>query len=225
LGLDAAALQTKFETLTLSEIAVEQGKTRAELKEKLVGWLEAAEAAAPPRQEADAAIDADKEADAGKQHSKPDAATLADQLLDSHGFGFGKHGDRGGFDGSLNVFATALGLTGDELKAELTSGKTLTALAAEKGVAVQTLIDLKLKDKQAKLAEQLAAGTITQEQYDARLTEATEHATKQINSEHPAPGEGRGGHGGKGPRGERPDGAAPTKKSSDDASATDSSNT
>ncbi|WP_206669712.1 hypothetical protein [Paenibacillus luteus] len=325
LGVDEAALQTKLETLTLSEIAVEQGKTRAELKEKLVEWLEAA---APAKTEAGTTTDADQQTDAGKQLTKPDAATIAEKLLDSKGFGFGKQGGgggkggfgqnltaaaavlgltadelkaeqesgktlaavatekgievqtvidalvseqktkldaelaagsltqdqydskfekavehatqhvngllpqrgeggRGGFGGgNLDVFATALGLTEDELKAELESGKTLAAIAAEKGIAVQTLIDLNIKDKQAKLAEQLAAGTITQEQYDTKLEEATERATKQVNGELPARGEngGKGGHGGKGPRGERPDGAAPQATTGTDAAETDSSN-
>ncbi len=326
LGLDEAALQTKLETLTLSEIAVEQGKTRAELKEKLVEWLEAAEAEAPAKTEAGTTADADQQTDAGKQLAKPDAAAIADKLLDSKGFGFGKQGGgggkggfgqnltaaaaalgltadelkaeqaagktlatvatekgievqtvidalvsdqktkldaelaagsltqdqydskfekavehatqhvngllpqrgeggRGGFGGGLDVFATALGLTEDELKAELESGKTLAAIAAEKGIAVQTLIDVILKDKQAKLAEQLAAGTITQEQYDTKLTEATERATKQVNGELPARGEngGKGGHGGKGPRGERPDESAPQATTGTDAAAADSS--
>ncbi len=94
LGLEEAALQTKLETLTLAEVAVEQGKTRAELKEKLVEWLEAAAAAAPAATEDDAAANADKQTGTGKLLTKPDAAAMAEKLLDSKGFGFGKHGWR-----------------------------------------------------------------------------------------------------------------------------------
>ncbi|MDQ8734168.1 SHOCT domain-containing protein [Paenibacillus sp. LHD-38] len=188
LGLEESALQTKLKTLTLSEIAVEQGKTRAELKTKLVEWLEAAEAAATTDTEAAAASDADKAA-------KPDAATTAEKLLDSKGFGFGKHGGGGkggGFGKDLTAVAAALGVTEEALKAELEAGKTIAAVAAEKGVAVQTLIDLQVKDQKTKLAEQLAAGTITQEQYDTRFAEAVERATQHVNGVLPQRGKGQG---------------------------------
>lgn len=182
LGLEEAALQTKLETLTLAEVAVEQGKTRSDLKAKLVEWLEAAAA--------------DKQTDTGKQLAMPDAATMAEKLLDSQGFGFGKHGggDRG-FGGNLDAVATALGLTVDELRAELAAGKTIAAIATGKGVAVQTVIDAMVNDRKTKLAEELAAGTITQEQYDAKLADATEHANQHVNGVLPLRGPGGGGLG------------------------------
>ncbi|MGM0883512.1 MAG: SHOCT domain-containing protein [Bacillota bacterium] len=175
LGLDEAALQTKLETLTLAEIAVEQGKTREELKAKLVEWLEAAQA------EAGANADVD-------------AAAKAEKLLDSRGFGFGKHGGRGGhgWGGNIDAIAEVLGLTADELKAEIEEGKTIAAIATEKGVVVQTIIDAQVSDIKEKLNEQLAAGDITQEQYDARLAVAVEHATKHVNGELPMRGAGGG---------------------------------
>ena len=196
LGLEEEALQTKLESLTLAEVAAEQGKTRAELKEKLVEWLEAAAAAATT--EDDAAADTDKQPDTGKQLTKPDAATTAEKLLDSKGFGFGKHGGGGdrGFGGNLDAVATALGLTADELKTELEAGKTIAAIATEKSVDVQTVIDVLVSDLKTKLAEELAAGTITQEQYDTRFAEAARHATQHVNGELPLRGEGGKGGGG-----------------------------
>jgi LysM repeat protein len=302
LGLEEEALQTKLKTLTLAEVAAEQGKTREDLKAKLVEWLEAAEAAA-------LAENTDKQSDSGTELKKPDSSTTAEKLLDSKGLGMGKHdgggnrgfgknldaaaaalgltaealrteqeagktlaaiaaekgvnvqvvidalvsdrktklteelaageitqeqydtkfaeavdrstqlvngllpqrgegGKGGGFGRNLDEIAEALSLTADELKVELDAGKTIAAIAAEKGVAVQTLIDLQIKDRKTKLAEELAAGTITQEQYDTKLAEAVEHATKHVNGELQVPGEG-----GKGPRGERPDGAASKEQS------------
>jgi uncharacterized membrane protein len=184
LGLDEAALQTKLETLTLAEIAVEQGKTREELKAKLVEWLEAAQA------------EAGTDANADKQL---DAAAAADKILDSQGFGFGKHGGRGGEGWGLNseAIAGALGLTAEELKSAINEGKTIAAIATEKGVAVQTVIDAWVSTTKEKLNEQLTAGEITQEQFDAKLAAAVEHATKHVNGELPMRG-GKGFGGGRG---------------------------
>lgn len=187
LGLDEAALQTKLKTLTLAEIAVEQGKTREEMKAKLVEWLEAAQAAA------EANADADEQTDSAAK-VKPDAAATADKLLDSKGFGFGKHGGRGGhgWGGNIDAIAETLGLTADELKAEIEEGKTIAAIATEKGVAVQTVIDAQVSEIKQKLNEQLTAGEITQEQLDTRLAEAVDRVTKQVNGELPVRGEGGG---------------------------------
>jgi hypothetical protein len=215
LGLDETALQTKLQTLTLAEVAAESGKTRTELKAKLVEWLEAAEAANP---KPDADAEADKLAETGKQKVKPDAAALAEKLLDSKGLGFGKQG--GGFEKNIDGIAAALGITADVLKTELESGKTIAAIAAEKGVAIGVIIDLQVKDKKAKLAEELAAGTITQEQYDTKLAAAVQHATEHVNGEMKARGgHGKGGPGGKGPRGARPSSDAAKSESTTDASA------
>ncbi|WP_028608369.1 hypothetical protein [Paenibacillus harenae] len=218
LGLEEEALRTKLETLTLAEAAVEQGKTREELKAKLVEWLEAAEAA----RQAD--TEADEQQDDTKALNKPDAATLADKLLDSKGFGFGKHGAGGksGFGGNLDSVASALSLTVEELRAEVTGGKTIAAIATEKGIAVQTVIDAMVSGQKTKLSEKLASGTITQEQYDERLAAAVEHATKHVNGELPLRGEGgKGGPGGKGPRGERPGEPATDGTSADETAADD----
>jgi len=220
LGLDEAALQTKLQTSTLADVAIASGKTRADLKAKLVEWLEAAEAANP---KPGAEVEAEKLTETGQQQVKPDAAAQAEKLLDSKELGFGKRGGGergGGFEKNVDGIAAALGITADVLKTELESGKTLAAIAGEKGVAIQVIIDLQVKDQKAKLAEELAAGTITQEQYDTKLAEAVDHATKHVNGEIPARGgHGKGGHGGKGPRGERPSDDAAKSESTTDASA------
>lgn len=199
LGLDEAALQTQLKTSTLSEIAVAQGKTREELKAKLVEWLEAEQASKPA---ASTDTEEQKEGQAGK--AKPTAAELAEKLLDSKdGQGLGKHGGgRGGmgFGGGLESAATALGITEDELKEAIAGGKTIAAIATEKGIAVQTVIDAQVSAVKTKLAEKLAAGELTQEQYDAKLADVVERVTKHVNGELPDRAQG----GGKGKRGERP---------------------
>ncbi|MGO4539402.1 hypothetical protein [Paenibacillus sp. 2TAB19] len=208
LAIDEAALKTQLKTSTLSEIAVAQGKTREELKAKLIEWLEAERASAPA-----ASADTDKLKDGQAEKTKPTAAEQAEKLLDSKGGGqgLGKHDGRGGKGfggGGLEAVAAALGLGADELKEALDGGKTIAALAAEKGIAVQTVIDAHITEVKAKLAEKLAAGELTQEQYDEKLATLAEHAEKLVNGEL----QGRAQDGGKGPRGERPNGARGTKE-------------
>lgn len=72
--------------------------------------------------------------------------------------GMGRH--RGG--PGLDVAATALGLTNDELRTELQAGKTIADVATAKGVDLQKVID-------------------------AMVAEATTHITDMVNGVKPAP--------------------------------------
>ncbi|PZD97670.1 hypothetical protein DNH61_02030 [Paenibacillus sambharensis] len=105
----------------------------------------------------------------------------------------------GGFFGASEEVAGLLGLTQDELKEAVKSGKTLADLAAEKNVDTQKLADLIISELTAKLDEQLAAGRLTQEQYDERKAELAEQAAAIISGELKP----HGGHGGKGKHGGR----------------------
>jgi hypothetical protein len=63
--------------------------------------------------------------------------------------------------------ADRLGLTSDQLRSELRAGKTLAALADEKGVDLQTLRDAAARDASRKAVEQAVSdGTITREHGD-----------------------------------------------------------
>lgn len=93
------------------------------------------------------------------------------------------------------------------------AGKTLAALAAEKGVKTQAVIDVLVSGSKAKLDEQLVAGKITKEQLDTKLAEAADRAAKQVSGELPTFG---GGKEGRGERGDCPGGTATT---ADDAAA------
>lgn len=98
------------------------------------------------------------------------------------------HG-HGGFD--LDTAAETLGLTTDELQAQLAEGKTLAAIAEEQGVEKQALIDALVASATEKLDEAKA--------------ELPERIAELVDSELPARGEGGpggpGGHGGPGGRG------------------------
>jgi len=67
--------------------------------------------------------------------------------------------------------AETLGLTTDELNAELNGGKTLAALAEEKGLDRAALVAELESAHQAGLAQAVADGALTQEQADAMLSQ------------------------------------------------------
>ena len=85
---------------------------------------------------------------------------------------------RGSQGGRLNIIETAageLGMTAEELKAELETGKSILDVAAEKGVDAATLTASVTAAARADVATKLAAGEITQEQADAKLADIDEH--------------------------------------------------
>ncbi|XEC92895.1 SHOCT domain-containing protein [Paenibacillus tarimensis] len=91
-----------------------------------------------------------------------------------------------------------LGLSTDELKETLKSGKSLADIAEEQNVDVQKVIDLYVNAGIEKLDQALADGRLTQEQYDERKAALNEKASQIVNGEIPF-GKGMGGgrhHGG-----------------------------
>ena len=90
----------------------------------------------------------------------------------------------GGFAGVSfrSVAAEQLGMELTDLQTELQNGKTIAALAEEKGVDTQTIIDAYLAQVKEKLDEKVANGDITQEQADTQLEQAKTRATEQLDS-------------------------------------------
>jgi uncharacterized protein YidB (DUF937 family) len=97
------------------------------------------------------------------------STTTADDEAHAGGFGFAVHHERGG--PHLDAAAEALGMTADELRAELEDGSTIADVAAEKGVDVNTVIDA-------------IVAAVTE---DVR-----EHVTDLVNGELPEPPDGPG---------------------------------
>ncbi|GAA3409643.1 hypothetical protein ACFFNY_34045 [Paenibacillus hodogayensis] len=98
--------------------------------------------------------------------------------------GEGFKGGHGGLGfGSADELATLLGTTKDELNTALQSGKTLAAIAGERGVAVDSIVSLLTKAQTEQIDKQLANGKLTQEQADKRKTEVNEKATKFVNED------------------------------------------
>lgn len=94
----------------------------------------------------------------------------------------------------LAVVAEALGLTEDEVRTALQDGQTIAQLAEAQGMDVQAVVGAMLAELEARLAERVAAGDLTQEEADEKLAGAEEHLTAV------AEGEARPFHGGHGRR-------------------------
>jgi hypothetical protein len=128
--------------------------------------------------------------------------------------GLGGPGGRGGhgpgiLHKGLDTAADALGITEEELRTALQDGQSIADVASERGVDVQGVIDALVADAQARLAEEVAEGDITQEQADERLSRLTEAVTAMVNGERPAMPEGPGGRFRGGARGD--DGSGTTE--------------
>jgi hypothetical protein len=122
--------------------------------------------------------------------------------------GIGGHGGHRGGGPVLSAAATALGMTGDELRTALEAdGATLARVAEEQGVEVDALVDALVTVQQERIAAAVDDGRLTQEQADERLANLEERVTERVNSEAPV---GRG-HGSRGDRdGQADDEAAET---------------
>jgi hypothetical protein len=187
LKLDRSAFQAKVTAgETLAQIATDQGISRDALKTELTS-----------------------EANSSLDKEKADFALNIDKTVDSklnlggrggHGGPEG-HGGPGGPDGhgapqADLATAKALGYTtAAELQAALVKGTSIADLAAAKGVTLQTIIDLQVTALVKDLDEDLAAGEITQAQYDTQKADSTTRAASIVNDKHDGTGDfgGRGG--------------------------------
>jgi hypothetical protein len=118
----------------------------------------------------------------------------------------GPMGRRAGAD--LDIVATTLGITADEVRTALKGGQTLADLAVSKGKTAQAVIDAIVADATKHITAEVTAGTLTQAEADKRLADLTTRVTDFVNNGVPAgpgmggPGMGGGGFGGPGHRGD-----------------------
>ena len=108
---------------------------------------------------------------------------------------------------SLAVAASTLGISEDAVKAQLQAGKSLAEIAGDKTPA---LIDALVADAEARLAQAVTDGKLTQAQADERKAGLRDRITKMVNATPPAPGERRGPGGPGGPGHGPGDGARPS---------------
>ncbi|MBU6242218.1 MAG: hypothetical protein KJS66_10565 [Acidobacteria bacterium] len=113
----------------------------------------------------------------------------------------GDHGPRDGARIASDAVAKALGLTADELRTELQSGKSLADVAKAKGVDVETVKAAITADVKAHLDEEVASGEHTQAEADEKLSELATRLDDIVNGVRPAGEPGKGMGGDHGPRG------------------------
>lgn len=117
--------------------------------------------------------------------------------------------------------AKALGLTADELKAELQGGKSLADIAKAKSVDVSLVTKAVEAMMKEKLDARLADGKLTKAQYDEQSAKLAEHATAIVNGEK---GAGFGGdHGDRGDHAGGMGGLGRGKNKADSTTATSES--
>lgn len=118
------------------------------------------------------------------------ATTLAESLPRGRHGGPG-HGPGGrGFGAGLDAAATAIGITEAELRTQLAAGKTLAQVAEANDVSKADLIAALVKAAEARLAQAVTDGRITQAQADARKATLTARITEAVDKVRP----GRGHH-------------------------------
>ena len=97
-----------------------------------------------------------------------------------HGFG------HFGFFRGLGAAATYLGLTEDQLRTELSAGKTLAQIAQAHGKSTSGLVDALVADAKSHLDAAVKAGRLTQAQANDMLSGLRDRITNMVNSTRPA---------------------------------------
>jgi polyhydroxyalkanoate synthesis regulator phasin len=103
-------------------------------------------------------------------------------------FGFGP--GPGGFEhhemlGGLDAAAAYLGLSEDELRAQLESGKSLAEVAKAKAKSVDGLVDALVADAKKHLDEEVAEGHLTKSQAEQMLSRLEDGIRAMVNGEPP----------------------------------------
>jgi hypothetical protein len=102
--------------------------------------------------------------------------------------GFGKHGGfghHGPFGAKLDAAASYLGLTEAELRTQLEAGKSLADVAKAQGKSVSGLVDALLAAAEAKVADAVKNGHLTQAEADDLITGLKDRITDLVNGVHP----------------------------------------
>jgi uncharacterized protein YidB (DUF937 family) len=98
----------------------------------------------------------------------------------------GPHRDGGpGHFGRLDPAAAYLGLTEEQLRTELESGKTLAQVAQAHGKSVAGLVDAIVADAKKHVDAAVAAGRLTQAQANEILNGLRDRITSRVNSRGP----------------------------------------
>jgi hypothetical protein len=110
------------------------------------------------------------------------ADAVVSTLIEARPEGPGRGGEGRGRSGpSLDAAATALGLSVEDLRAQLRDGSTLAEIATVQGVDVATVVDALVAEATTRLNEAVTAGRLTQEEADAKLVDIEARITEFVN--------------------------------------------
>jgi polyhydroxyalkanoate synthesis regulator phasin len=98
-----------------------------------------------------------------------------------HGYGFGHHALK------LDAAAAYLGLTEEQLRTELESGKTLAQIATAHGKTAAGLVDALVAAAHKKVDEAVAAGRLTRAEANSLLAGLERRITAFVNGRFPQP--------------------------------------
>jgi hypothetical protein len=172
---------------TLAAIATTQGKTVSGLEATIV---------------ADATTHLDAAVAAGTLTAAQEATMLTnlkahvDELVNTTALSAGRRGGPGGPGGgpASEAIATYLGLTSDQVRTQLKSGKTLAQIATAQGKTVSGLEDAIVADAKTHLDAAVAAGKLSAAQEATMLARIKAHVDDRVNQSGPPSG-GNGGAG------------------------------
>ncbi len=185
LKLDKAAFNEKIKAgSTLAQIAEEQGITRENLKKVMTDSF-----------------------NSKLEERKQEFSDNLDKVIDSE-LPVGKFNGRFHVAMDFTEVAKVLGLSAGEVKEQLSAGKSLADVAADKGVDVQKLIDAQTTAITNSINQAVKDGNLTQEQADKQLANVADTAEKIVNGKGFGHGHRHGGGKGLGFGGERPSDAA-----------------
>jgi len=94
-----------------------------------------------------------------------------------HGRGKGK----GGKMGSPETLATALGVDTETLRSEFAAGKSSADIAAEQGIAIDTVVAALVADLEEHLNEHVADGSLTEDEAAEKLASAEDRISEKVN--------------------------------------------
>ena len=94
-----------------------------------------------------------------------------------HGRGKGK----GGKMGSPETLATALGVDTETLRSEFEAGKSIADIAAEQGIAIDTVVAALVADLEEHLNEHVADGSLTEDEAAEKLASAEDQISEKVN--------------------------------------------
>ena len=195
LGITAEELKAELATKSLADIAKAKGVDIAKVTDALV-----AEFKAHLDEEVASGEHTQAEADAILAAFTTRVADMVNNVRPAGGPEGRGHGGPGKGGPKLEAAAKVLGVTAEELKAELAT-KSLADIAKAKGVDITKVIDALVAEFKAHLDEEVASGEHTQAEADAKLAEFTTRVTDMVNNVRPAGGPEGHGQEGRGPRG------------------------